>query len=197
MATDRREEIIELTSELLSTLGYNSFSYKDLSDRLGITKAAIHHHFPNKEDLGVAAMKSYHECVRRNLEGAGGESGGPWDQFGGYLEMVESILDSPGNCICAAGAVQSEHNSVPESLQAEAKALIRFIIGWITDVIEEGRRLGEMKFPGAAKDQAMFIFTAVQGALQLGRAQGKEKAQSVFAQIRQNLKPEEAITAGA
>ena len=196
MTGTRREEIIDLTSGLMQELGYKAFSYKDLSEELGITKAAIHHHFPNKEDLGLAAMKSYHKCIRKLLDGAKEASGDPWEQFGAYLEMVRSILASPKNCICAAGAVQSEHNQVPESLRTEARNLIQYTIGWISGVIEEGRRRGVMEFPGDAGDQAMLIFTAVQGALQLGRAQGTGKAQSVFFQISENLKSDKVRSTG-
>ncbi|HIE19064.1 TPA: TetR/AcrR family transcriptional regulator, partial [Candidatus Bathyarchaeota archaeon] len=35
-------------------MGYGGFSYSDLSKALGITKASIHHHFPSKEELGLA-----------------------------------------------------------------------------------------------------------------------------------------------
>ena len=34
--------------EMIQTKGYDSFSYNDLSLRLGIRKASIHHHFPKK-----------------------------------------------------------------------------------------------------------------------------------------------------
>ena len=42
---DRKEQILDVTAELLLARSFNSFSYKDLSDRLGISKATIHHHF--------------------------------------------------------------------------------------------------------------------------------------------------------
>ena len=42
---DRKEQIVDMASELLQTRSFNSFSYQDLSERLGITKASIHHHF--------------------------------------------------------------------------------------------------------------------------------------------------------
>ena len=49
---DRKEQILSVAAELLQTRSFSAFSYQDLSDRLGITKAAIHHHFPSKEGLG-------------------------------------------------------------------------------------------------------------------------------------------------
>ncbi len=129
-------------------------------------------------------MKYYHDCIRKLLDGSQGD---PWHRMGSYLGMVEEIVDLE-TCICAAGAVQSEHNVVPDSVKAETAELIRFVIGWIGAVLEEGRRLEVMDFAGEPSDQATLIFTAVQGALQLGRAQGKERAMTVLKQIRESLK---------
>ena len=57
---DTRSEIIRLGSELIRSIGYNSFSYADISKALNIKNAAIHYYFPSKSDLGV-------EIIRKNL----------------------------------------------------------------------------------------------------------------------------------
>ena len=57
---DTRSEIIRLGSELIRSVGYNSFSYADISKALNIKNAAIHYYFPSKSDLGV-------EIIKRNL----------------------------------------------------------------------------------------------------------------------------------
>ena len=194
MRGDRRQQIVDLAGEYLQTLGYGAFSYKNLSKKLGITKAAIHHHFPTKEELAAEAMRQYHANVRASLADSEGVKSEPWDQLNRYLEQVEGICDQE-ICICAAGSIQSEHNSVPESVNAEAAKMIQFLIGWVTEVLERGREQGVMDFPGDSRMQATLIFTAVQGALQLGRAQGKATAKPVFNQIRQNLQPKEAVPA--
>ena len=47
----RREEIIEAAIEVFYEYGFHKASLKNISDRMGLTKAAIYYHFPNKEDL--------------------------------------------------------------------------------------------------------------------------------------------------
>ena len=98
---DRKQQILEIGLELLQTRGYASFSYADLSERLGITKASIHHHFPSKEDLGVALAQRYFEIVRQTLEEAD-EHDDPWERFEGYADVVFGAF-GPGDRICAAG----------------------------------------------------------------------------------------------
>ena len=50
---DTRSEIVRLASELIRSIGYNAFSYTDISQKLHIKNAAIHYYFPSKSDLGV------------------------------------------------------------------------------------------------------------------------------------------------
>ena len=42
----RATELAEHARQLLAAGGYNGFSYADLSEKVGIGKASIHHHFP-------------------------------------------------------------------------------------------------------------------------------------------------------
>ncbi|MDR3047168.1 MAG: TetR/AcrR family transcriptional regulator, partial [Bacteroidales bacterium] len=50
---DTRSEIISIANELIKSIGYNAFSYADISKKLNIKNAAIHYYFPAKADLGV------------------------------------------------------------------------------------------------------------------------------------------------
>ena len=58
---------MEVATELVQTRGYSAFSYQDLSNRLGITKASIHHHFPSKAGLGLAVAEQYTADVKAAL----------------------------------------------------------------------------------------------------------------------------------
>ena len=185
---DRKEQIIEVATELVQTRGYSAFSYKDLSDRLGITKASIHHHFPGKEDLGKAVAEKYNADVRATLDRAKRKSDDPWVQLEGYVQLVLDIVRTQDR-ICAVGSVQSEINVVPRPMGQAMCSLVQHVIGWLGDVINEGRRRGVMDFPGAPASQAAMIFSAAQGAMQYGRAHGKTKARQVMTQIKETLKP--------
>ena len=187
----RKEEILDLGTELIQTRGYSAFSYQDLSDRLGITKASIHYHFPSKADLGEAVAERYHRTVREYLSQCSTATDDPWEQLSGYITMLEEIMECADR-ICAAGSVQAEYNVVPPAMRDEMAELIDFVISWIGDVITRGRDEGVMAFAGDPKDEAAMIFSAVQGALQLGRAQGIRRFDAVMRQIRHTLKPNAA-----
>ena len=173
--------------ELVQTRGYSAFSYQDLSNRLGITKASIHHHFPSKKDLGKAVADKYNVDVRAALAQAKRKSDDPWVQLEGYFQFVLGIIKTQDR-ICAAGSVQSEINVVPEAMGRSMCSLVQYVIGWISEVIKNGRDSGVMDFPGTAGNQAAMIFSAAQGAMQYGRANGEKKARQVLQQIKKGLK---------
>ena len=74
-------------------------------------------------------------------------------------------------------------------MATEMASLIRFVVSWIADTLTAGRQRGVMEFPGKPQEQAETIFCAMQGALQLGRAQGQQKLRTVIKQIKAAMKP--------
>src|ERR1041384_2875350 len=60
-ARDTREEILNCAEELWQRRGYNVFSYPHIAVQRGIRNAAIHYHFPSKENLGVALIQRYRQ----------------------------------------------------------------------------------------------------------------------------------------
>ncbi len=183
----RKDQILEVATELVQTRGYSAFSYQDLSDRLGITKASIHHHFPSKAGLGRAVAEKYNADVKAALAEAKRKSDHPRVQLEGYVQFVLAIIKTHDR-ICAAGSVQSEINVVPKAMGQSMCSLVQHVIGWISTVIKNGRDRGVMDFPGTPDNQAALIFAAAQGAMQYGRANGEKKARQVMQQVKESLK---------
>ena len=67
MSLDMRSTLIDVATSQVRRLGYSAFSYADLADAVGIRKPSIHHHFPTKEDLGVAIVAAYTEHFSEQL----------------------------------------------------------------------------------------------------------------------------------
>ena len=184
----RKDQILEVATELVQTRGYSAFSYQDLSDRLGITKASIHHHFPSKAGLGLAVAEKYNVDVKVALAEAQRKSDDPWVQLEGYVQFVLGITKTHDR-ICAAGSVQSEINVVPKAMGTSMCSLVQHVIGWISTVIKNGQDRGVMDFPGTPDNQAAMIFAAAQGAMQYGRANGEKGAHQVMQQLKNSLRP--------
>ena len=184
---NRKKQIMDTAEELLQTRSFSSFSYQDLSDQIGISKATIHHHFPTKEDLGVALASRYRLSQIATLDNISRSHRTPWSQLDTYFTLVSEIMRA-GHKICLTGSLQAEHNVTPKTMQHELTSLCKFVHAWITRVLAEGRKQKTMDFPGTPEDQASLILAALQGALQQARAEGPKPFTAVVRQIKAGLK---------
>ncbi len=185
---DRKEEILQAASELLRARSFTSFSYQDLSQRLGITKASIHHHFAAKADLGVALAERFRAGQAAMLaEIDRVHDDRPVDRLEAFLEHSIGMTESDPEKICPGGAVQSEINVVPEPMAAELNGMIRESREWLTGVLAQGRAKGDLHFAGTAEDQAALIVAALQGGRQNARAEGRAVLEAIVRQLKSGM----------
>lgn len=183
---NRKEQIIDLALELLQTRGFENFSYQDLSRELGITKASIHHHFPKKEDLGVALCQRIQEWHERKFS-----LGRAYD--GTVMEKLELYIEGALNyaCgdqkICPLSSLQSDIASLPEAMRPALKRLDDHELDFIAELLEQGRASGELKFSGSVRAQAVLFVLAHKGALQYSRVHGGEIYQDAMSQMKSLL----------
>lgn len=190
---DRKPQILDVASELLQTRSFTSFSYQDLSDRLGISKASVHHHFASKEDLLLALTARYRVRQRKRLDELDRQYAHPVDRLDGYLAAMAQVANA-GTKICPLGALQAEFNVIPEAVRADIQELFEYSKRWLTGVLTEGRECGDLEFEGSPSERAVLIISAVQGALQIARAAGPKEFSAVTGQIKLGLKPKKVST---
>jgi len=185
--SDRKEQILDVAEELLQTRSFSAFSYQDVSDRIGISKATIHHHFPSKDDLSLAMVTRYRTSLVSTLEKIDQEHTTPWKQLEAYTLLASQVMQS-GQKICLTGSLQSEYASISNDTKQELANLCIFVHTWLTRILAEGKKQHVMTFPGSPEDQASLIQAALQGALQQARALGPKQFTTVVRQIKAMLK---------
>jgi len=183
---DRKQEILELAAELLLVKGFCGFSYQDLSDRLGITKASIHHHFASKEALGIAICDHFENCYQEVMAAAADSGGGPKALIEAKLEMGAEMAEMGDRC-CPGGVLQAEYSSLPEKMQTRVDELFAKHHANLTEVLEAGREAGQFQFEGEASDQAWFLLSTTQGVMLSARVHGRGVYDAVARQIRSHL----------
>jgi AcrR family transcriptional regulator len=162
---DIRNEIINIANELIWSVGYNAFSYADISKKLNIKNAAIHYYFPNKSDLGV-------EIIRRNLA-VFLKKTNAWknmdyrQQLEKYITMHDDFIKN--RWICIVGSLSPAYDTLPENMQTELQKLINAIINWLSDLLEKGRDSGIFKFTEIPKTRAYVIHSAILSALLMNK----------------------------
>ena len=184
--TDTRSQILDIAGQLARQRGFSGFSYRDISQPLGIKNAAIHYHFPTKADLGVALLEHYGELLdfyTRDFMLNGGDA---IEQLEGFVDFYTGkICSNQGTCLIAIMA--SEYVTIPQAMQEAGRRLSLNMQNWMTKVLEVGRNQGQIRFEGNARDKALLILTSMQGASQMARMTGPETMDATVRQIRVDL----------
>ncbi|WP_199152772.1 TetR/AcrR family transcriptional regulator [Chromobacterium sp. ASV23] len=164
--TDTRKRILDLAEELLLTRGFNGFSYQHISSELGVRNAAIHYHFPKKNDLGVALIQRYRRRFQRFIEQQA--DWGAAEQLESYFGLSDQYYQQRKQ-ICPSGIFSTEFQTLPEDMRQEAAAFIDEMRQWAVAIVRKGREAGAMRYAGTPEAVGMLLFAALQGGLQLAR----------------------------
>lgn len=185
---NRKDQILQTAAELMQTRAFSAFSYQDIADRLGITKAAIHSHYRTKELLGNALLEKNVEDLKEFQHTVDSSCDDVWDKFDLFISAAKSMVVDE-NKVCPVSVLQVEHNVIQESMQ---KAVGRFYMqnkDWWVELLKQGRGEGAMVFHGNTEDQAELILAAIQGAIQNARADRLEILSNVARQLKSSMKP--------
>jgi TetR/AcrR family transcriptional regulator, transcriptional repressor for nem operon len=192
---DTREAILECAEELLQRRGYGGFAYQHIAVQLGIRNAAIHYHFPAKEDLGIALIRRYRERFEA-WAAALPASLDAWSRlqayFGTYRSYLAERTADDDSRLCPGGALAAEFCALPEPMRLEARLLMRDMQEWLRHTLEDGRRDGALQFNGDALDKAVEIGAALQGGIQIARIAGVARFRQLLDQLALDLNPARA-----
>jgi AcrR family transcriptional regulator len=187
-AAETRERILDLAKDILLRRSFNSFSYQDLADGIGIRKASIHYHFPSKEDLGVALVERIGEAMKKWAGMLSEERRPPEEKLDAFFRVMRRLLDS-GDKICVYGVLGAEFNALPPRMQAAYGEMLEAHQKWLERILARGRESGVFAFEGSAEEQALIVASALQGALQIARSSRRpDRFDAVVASLNERLR---------
>lgn len=181
-----KRTILNLAESLLQDKGFNGFSYAHISSELGVKNAAIHYHFPTKEELGCAVIKRYRDRFQLWINNARVKDLPPEEKLDWFFGIYINMRADKGK-VCLVGSMEAEFNSIPKDLQLEVEGLHKELLKWLEGTLSEGRDTGVFKFNGEPANKAALILSSVQGALQMARALGTKKFRDVVEQHKLDL----------
>lgn len=181
-----KRTILNMAEDLLQYKGFNGFSYAHIASELGVKNAAIHYHFPTKEDLSIAVIKRYRDRFQLWINNSRVKDLTPEKKLDWFLSIYNDMRVDQGK-VCLVGSMEVEYNTIPEGLQAEVEALHREMLAWLQEMLQEGRDAGIFHFHGDPANKAALILSSLQGALQMARALGTKKFRDVIEQLSLDL----------
>jgi len=180
-----KEKILHYAIDQVRTVGFDSFSYSDISKHLGIAKTSVHHHFPKKEDLGLSLLDeiSQRGCdFFEHILNTGKTS----------INKIEIYLNEPlqkkhSGKICPLHSFQVEKNVLPEIMRSKLQDITKQEISFIARILNEGINSGEMNFNGKPLAQAEMIHAALKGALVYMHKNNCQSLRNIIEQIMFSL----------
>lgn len=180
-----KENIIDKADQLIRDKGYNAFSFKDISNDIGIKTASIHYHFPTKSDLGVATIKEHIARYETLKEKVANES--PLIQLESFLAVHTKIKHD--NKVCIVGSLATDLNTLDQSIKEELKIFAKLVIDWLTEVLTEGKEQKIFDFQTSARTKALMIITNMVAIVQLSRLTNDDDFELVRETILTELRP--------
>ncbi|HIH73806.1 MAG TPA: TetR/AcrR family transcriptional regulator [Methanosarcina sp.] len=167
------QQILHYASIFLQSRGYNGFSYKDISQKLGIKNAAIHNYYPKKEDLVAALLEESRKNIAANFAQIVESGGSASEQLQSYFDYTLREFDE-GKCICPPGSVILDFEELPEKVQKQNLLLLDEILTWISRVLKSGMEQGEFNFYGSPDERAELMVGTLIGTRQLSSIKGRK-----------------------
>src|SRR6187399_961256 len=129
MNSDTRSTLIDVATGQVRRQGYSAFSYADLAAVVGIRKPSIHHHFPTKEDLGVAVVEAYTEAFSEQLRRIDAKAGKAVARLRAFAGLYRDGLEHGQGCLC--GVLASEVAVLPPVVQAGVRQFFDMNLRWL------------------------------------------------------------------
>src|SRR3978361_825320 len=151
--------ILDVAERLLQVRGYNGFSYGDVATELGITRAALHYHFPGKAELGQALIERYATRFAGALAELDATAPDAATRLRGYVALYTDVLSADRMCLC--GMLAAEHRTLPDLLQQSVCDFFSANTDWLRKVMEEGCADGSLGWPGTAEAPGAVVLKAL------------------------------------
>lgn len=185
MIMTTREVIVDKADQYIRNKGYNAFSFKDISNDIGIKTASIHYHFPTKSDLGVATIKEHIARCEALQERVANES--PLVKLEAFLDVQAQIKKE--NKVCIVGSLATDLNTLDDSIKAELEKFAQLVLTWVTEILIEGKELKIFDFEMLPRTKAIMIITNMVAIVQLSRLTNDSDFDLVRETILTELRP--------
>lgn len=158
-----REQILDHAITLMMLRGYNGFSYRDLSELVGVKTSSIHYYFPSKDDLVLEAVNVYSKSVFDAINAV--DPALPADvKLGQYTKLFGRTLGD-GDQICLCGMLAADIETLPDNVRQAVQGFFSANENWLAKVLAQGASEGTLTVNGSPENAARAMFAAFQGSV--------------------------------
>ena len=162
-----RDQVLDHAITLMMLRGFNGFSYKDLSQLIGVKTSSIHYYFPAKDDLVLEAVGHYSKEVLAAVYAIDTILTAK-AQLRKYTSLFGRTLGD-GDQICLCGMLAADIASLPTPVRVAVQAFFEANERWLAQLLVRGTVDGTVTSPGKSEASAKTLYAAYQGSLLASR----------------------------
>jgi len=165
------DRILDIAERLVQVRGYNAFSYADIAAELRIQKAAVHYHFPSKDDLGKQLVVRYRARFR-DLLAAIDRHDDARRRLRDYAQLyIDTLKEDERMCLC--GMLAADFTTLPRPVRDEVRRFFDDHEQWLAAVLAAGLKAKQLRFAGTAEIAARSLLSSLEGAMLVARCHGE------------------------
>ena len=140
---DLREQILTTAKSMFIQQGYHGLAMRQISEALGVSKAALYYHFKDKEELFLAILTSYLNDIESLLDRILAEQASNRDRIGMF---VADVLRQPAEQRAVIRLASQELAQLSTAARKDFDNLYRQkFIGKLVRMFQQGVDNGEFR----------------------------------------------------
>ena len=185
-----RTRLLEAARDTIRAQGYAATTVDDICAAAGVTKGSFFHHFPSKEQLGIAAIEQFNETASALFASAPySTEPDPRDRVLGYIDFRAGMLSREiAQYTCLLGTMVQEVYAAHPDLRAACDQGMSEHVAELTRDIEAAKQRYVPDAPWSAESVGYFMQSVLQGAFIFAKAkQNPRVAAEDLAHLRRYL----------
>lgn len=179
-----KEQIVAAGLQTLHRNGFNGCSVQDITEAAGVPKGSFYNHFASKDDLAIAALDRYWDCVESSFDIITEPGVAPLARLARYFRRLNDIArDNRYETGCFVGNMSAELSGQSPAIRERLAGLLRAWSQAIETCVREAQSDGSMRRDLDAGSVAAFLINAWEGAMMRAKVDRSHTALADFETI--------------
>lgn len=166
MAELTRERIIKEADRLFYERGYDSTSFSDIAETVGISRGNFYHHFKTKDDILAAVIDERLVVRQRMLDAWEVQDDDPAARIRSFIQILVKNQAKIMQYGCPVGTLCMELGKLDHPLQGEACRVMDLFRSWLCrqfEALGSGRSAGDFAMHVLAFSQGVAVLASTYG----------------------------------
>jgi AcrR family transcriptional regulator len=134
-----KEQIVNAVIQLLAKKGYGNSSISDISRETGLTKAALYHHFKNKEEIFYTTLSHIGDIIKRSLIENDSASESSVQRLGQLFDTFAELGENKNQYILIISSLVLEMGGVEGTFVQPLRDLFSELFYFVERIIVKGQ----------------------------------------------------------